>query len=191
MNKENKNNKSGFTLLELLVVVIIIGILAAIALPQYQLSIDKSKFAGYSAMAKNLADAYWRYLYTKSVSPSNIENLDIDLPKGYTKTSPSYQSCIVYDDMYCCILRPKSNYQWGGTVCGSKDNNMAVILSLLIDSNAELPRNYIRKFCYAKTNNARAIRLCESMPYTTKNDNDHLPTQTEHKGGYTRYILKN
>ena len=49
--------KQAFTLIELLVVVLIIGILAAIALPQYRLAVEKSRAAEALVALRNIKNA--------------------------------------------------------------------------------------------------------------------------------------
>ena len=54
---QKENTRRGFTLIELLVIVLIIAILAAIALPQYQKSVVKSRFAEAFVNLKTLDQA--------------------------------------------------------------------------------------------------------------------------------------
>jgi len=79
MTKEkNTNLKQGFTLLELLVVVLIIGILAGIAIPQYQMAVGRAKFATIKDKTKAVVEAAQRYYMIHGTYVGAKDNLDID-----------------------------------------------------------------------------------------------------------------
>ena len=68
-----------FTLIELLVVVLIIGILAAIAVPQYQKAVWRSRAVEVKVFAKNLQNAQMIYRLHNGGYAQDFADLDIKL----------------------------------------------------------------------------------------------------------------
>lgn len=73
--------KKGFTLIEMLVVVLIIGILAAIALPQYQYAVFKTRMKEAETMLTTLHRAREMYKLATGTEATKFEQLDVDLPE--------------------------------------------------------------------------------------------------------------
>ena len=114
--------KSGFTLIELLVVVLIIGILAAIALPQYQKAVDKSKYSQAMALMDIMYKAQDIFYLANNRYSYHWDELGVDIPTPKSITSYSYAEYYYYTWGYCylhytnygaCYAR-LSNSEWAG-----------------------------------------------------------------------------
>lgn len=70
----------GFTLIELLVVVLIIGILAAVALPKYQVAVAKARAVEALVVLSQLEKARSLYYIANGEYPASLEDLDIEVP---------------------------------------------------------------------------------------------------------------
>ena len=81
---------SGFTLIELLVVVLIIGILAAVAVPQYQKSVDKSRLMTLISLIKTVADAKNIHYMSTGEWARTFDVLSVDVPPEFTIADVTY-----------------------------------------------------------------------------------------------------
>lgn len=101
-----KQNTQGFTLIELLVVVLIIGILAAVAMPQYQMAVWKSRYATIKSLAKSLTTAQDIYYLANGTYTLDETALDIDgsWSKCDPANTPSMGVKICYFDRGGCQL---------------------------------------------------------------------------------------
>ena len=100
--------QKAFTLIELLVVVLIIGILAAVALPQYEKAVEKARLSEALSIVSSLQKAIDVWVFengmytgphTGNIDTNFLGNsatgvLDIDLPSGFDCSFSDGTECL-------------------------------------------------------------------------------------------------
>lgn len=147
MKIKNLNLKRGFTLLELLVVVVIIGILAAIALPQYKLAVEKTKSAEALAILQSMARAQQNYYLIHGSYATSFDGLDISLP-GTLRNVVGGGEYITLPSGWTIVMTSKSY-----THATNKSFTNTIVFHYI---------NNVRS-CHAKQNNKIANKVCESL----------------------------
>lgn len=102
VSKFTKKTTGGFTLIELLVIVLIVGILAAMALPQYQHAVTRSRYPQLQVAARAVHDAAQRYHLANDGWPAAFTDLDMsirgDLDETGTNLTFGSYSCDYYPE---------------------------------------------------------------------------------------------
>ena len=141
----------GFTLIELLVVVLIIGILAAVALPQYQKAVEKARMTEAIMAVESIAKANEIYKMANGSYTRDINDLDIE----YNAENVHYGNIPAKQTKYFMLA--------ASNVVGDQ-NNIAVVQRLPSTAKYALSiRQNGKKICNTYNNiSAYEQQLCQA-----------------------------
>ena len=91
------DGRKGFTLIEVLVVVLIIGILSAVALPQYQKAVLKSRLGSLFHLVNTVHQAEQEYYLANGMYTNQIDDLSVGLLQAEKTTSPGGNTWLTWN----------------------------------------------------------------------------------------------
>ena len=137
-------DSGGFTLIELLVVVLIVGVLAAIAFPQYQMAVAKSRMAEAISTLHSITEAQELYYLSNGKYTDDLTDLDVEV-----KETAQWRF-LCKNQRTCQAITKKS-----GTP------NMLEFHMLHVP--LPYPSSYSgKKWCIAMADNPLGIKVCKS-----------------------------
>ena len=154
-------SKKAFTLIELLVVVLIIGILAAVALPQYQVSVAKARMMQNVVSANALLTAVKSYRLANNAWPSNLNELDVSVASN------------------CGIWVNEAGTSSEQFVISCENNSGKYRIHWATNGNGN-----VAKYCGAYSGDSVSNQVCKSMSGRTTN------SATISSSGLLLYILQ-
>ncbi|WP_432634113.1 type IV pilin protein [Candidatus Avelusimicrobium sp.] len=154
---------AGFTLIELLVVVLIIGILAAVAVPQYEKVVEKTRAMEAVGLVRSVRHAQELYYMQNSRYASSLDSLTLSFPQSLAK-----------------------NFHWDGpeqlkngrfAISRSAEKYFYIIVASGDFRGVHLPGKI---YCAAQPSNQKAVEICSEIG-ASEEDSD---------GSWRRFVIQ-